>query len=481
MTRLVAIGILVTAAVAIAVAQGPGRTNSNWPTTGADAQRTSWMKNEIKLSASAFASASEKPVQLLWKTKLDAQANRTPALTQPLLLQNIISHMGFKALAFVATSADVVYAIDYDLNRVYWRQPLSSAARSGRTATCGPGAPAITRAASVIPPGMPGARGPAPGGRGPTGPPPANRGGINTANLPINSAVYAVSSGGMLHFLNPHIGQDIQPAIKFLPATANVSGLIQLDNVLYAATADNCGGAPPGVWAIDLGKDAKTITRWESSAGNVVGATGPAFGLDGTLFVATAKTVAALDSRTLKLRDQFAAPTAFTTSPVAFQIKERDLLAVGNSDGTVYLLDAKSLAGAPLARSSNYGPLPETLHALATWEAPDGTRWILAPSRTALVAFKVAQSGSGFSLEKGWTRDMSSPVAPTILNDIVFAIGGGRSAVLYALDGRTGSELWNSGSVITASSTVAPSAGDSQIYVSANDGTLYAFGLPQER
>lgn len=485
MRRLVAIGIFVAASIAAATAQGPGRTNSDWPTIGADAQRTSWMRNEGKLSAAAIANAApDKPaVQLLWKSKLDTQAGRPVALGQPLLLQNIISHMGFKALAFVATSAEVVYAIDYDLNRVYWRQPLSTAARGARTGTCGSGVPAVTRAARVIPPGMPGARGGpgGAGGRGPVGPPPANRGGINTNNLPINSAVYAVSSGGMLHFLNPHIGQDIQPAIKFLAPTANVTGLIQLENVLYAATADNCGGGRPGVSAIDLGSEARTVTRWESSTGNIVGTTGPAFGLDGTMFVAASRSVVALERRSLKQRDQFEAATAFTTSPVAFQIKDRDLVAVENSDGTVYLLDAKALAGAPLARSPEYGPLPETPHALATWEEPDGTRWILAPSRTALVAFKVTQSGNSFTLEKAWTRDMASPAAPTILNDIVFALGGGRSAVLYALDGRTGKELWNSGSAITASSTVAPAAGDSQIYVSANDGTLYAFGLPMER
>ena len=34
------------------------------------------------------------------------------ALTQPLLLQNIISYKGFKALAFVGGSADNVYSID---------------------------------------------------------------------------------------------------------------------------------------------------------------------------------------------------------------------------------------------------------------------------------------------------------------------------------------------------------------------------------
>ena len=58
----------------------------------------------------------------------------------------------------------------------------------------------------------------------------------------------------MVHFLNPHIGEDIQPPVKFLPPNAKVAGLILIDNVLYAATADNCGGAPDGIWALDLGR-----------------------------------------------------------------------------------------------------------------------------------------------------------------------------------------------------------------------------------
>ena len=54
--------------------------------------------------------------------------------------------------------------------------------------------------------------------------------------------------------------------------------------------------------------------------------------------------------------------------------------------------------------------------------------------------------------------------------------------MLYALDGATGKELWTSGTTITSFVPgVGPSAGDSQVYVVTNDGTLYAFGVPMER
>jgi outer membrane protein assembly factor BamB len=469
--RLVVFAAVMAIGGVIAWAQGPGRTNSNWPTIGADAQRTSWMKNEVKLSAGAMTG-----FQFLWKARLDAQAAPAIAVSQPLLLQNIISHKGFKALAFVAAGADV-YAIDYDLNRVYWKQRLSTAAKpSAAAAACG-GKTAITRAASVAPPGPPGGRGGAPGpsGRGPAQ-------GINPNNLPINSAVYAVSSGGMLHFLNPHIGEDIQPPVKFLSPNAKVSGLIAIDNVLYAATSDNCGGVPNGVWALDLG-EVRTISKWESASGNVVGTAGPTFGLDGWLYVATQKAIVRLEPKSLRPGGSFAAQTPLTTAPVAFRVKDREFLAAANSDGRVYLLDAKALAGGtPAARSPEYAAAVEpSSAALATWEEPDGTRWIVAPARTGVVAFKLVAEGGNVALQQGWTsREIPSPTPPTILNDIVLAAAG-RPAVLYALDGRTGQELWNSGTAMSSSTRVAPAAGDSQVYVVTDDGTLYAFGLPQER
>jgi outer membrane protein assembly factor BamB len=335
----------------------------------------------------------------------------------------------------------------------------------------------------------------------------------------MNNATYAISSGGMLHFLNPHIGEDIQTPVKFLPPRAKVSGLIQIDNVLYAATSDNCGSAPNGVWAMDLSNDARPITRWESS-GSVVGTTGPAFAADGTVFAATGAAVAAantkpaaaavnsvvaLEPRSLKLRDYFTAPTPFTSAPIVVRFRDRDFVAAANSDGRVYVLDGKTPGGADhltaLARSEAYSALPAGIpQALATWEEQSGTRWILAPATGGIVAFRLVERGDGVALERGWSSPaLSAPSPPTILNDVVLVVDGGLvpdgaktpaaeriksagTAVLHALDGRTGKALWNSGKTIASfTQGVAPAAGDSQVYVVTYDGTLYAFGLPMER
>jgi outer membrane protein assembly factor BamB len=54
-------------------------------------------------------------------------------------------------------------------------------------------------------------------------------------------------------------------------------------------------------------------------------------------------------------------------------------------------------------------------------------------------------------------------------------------AVIYALDGVSGKELWNSGATITSFARGgALSGGVGQIYFTTYDGTIYAFGFQME-
>ena len=121
--RLTGIALMSLTVVSnLASAQGRGG-GGNWPVAGSDPQRTSWVRSDPKISKESM----QKPgFQLLWKAKLENQARQLSSLTQPLLLPNIISYKGFKALAFVGGSSDTVYAIDYDLSRVFWQRRLDS-------------------------------------------------------------------------------------------------------------------------------------------------------------------------------------------------------------------------------------------------------------------------------------------------------------------------------------------------------------------
>jgi outer membrane protein assembly factor BamB len=142
-----------------------------------------------------------------------------------------------------------------------------------------------------------------------------------------------------------------------------------------------------------------------------------------------------------------------------------------------------------------------------------GTTWLLAPvasplpagdwpyvsgrpRKGAIVAMKVVEAGGKLSLEPGWvSRDLDEPITPLIVNGVVFAVATGRPAsagpggeargnpaVLYALNGTTGKELWNSGRTITSFVTDHSFwAGNDQINVGTYDGNVYAFGFTMER
>jgi hypothetical protein len=96
-----------------AVTHAQGRGGGAWSTVGGDPQRTGWARTDPRISKE---SAAKPGLQLLWKRQLQ---KGTASLTQPVLLPNIISYKGFKALAYLGGPGDTVYSIDYDLNRMF--------------------------------------------------------------------------------------------------------------------------------------------------------------------------------------------------------------------------------------------------------------------------------------------------------------------------------------------------------------------------
>jgi hypothetical protein len=528
---------------ATVMSHAQGRGGGAWTTVGGDAQRTASVRTDAKISLTSMQSPG---FQFLWKRKLDAQP-----LTQPLLLPNIIAYKGFKALAFVGSASGTVYSIDYDLNRMFWEQKLATSA--AKVPTCASGLPVLTKSTALVPAvggrgnrgagpgGGPGAApgGAAPGAAAPGGaapaPPPGGGGfgggqggrGRGPAGPQIASGrgggdnVFAISTGGMVHVMNPQIGTDQIPPVKFLPGPANVAGSVLVDTTLYAATTGNCPGVANGVWAVDLASDAKTVTSYDAQGAAVAGSAAPTFGTDGTIYFATgagsspvANSIVSLTSPALTQKDSFTVGSPFTSNPIAFQYKGKDLIVAANKDGRLYVLDSASLGGAdhktPLHKSSPVSTATQTTTGLASWQDAAGTRWVVvtlsgpapadtkfamangAVSRGALAAFTLVDQNDVPTLRPQWiSRDLAAPVTPVAVNGVVFALASGEAtargqkstpAVLYALDAATGKELWTSGTTITSPVRgVGPSAGDSQVYVAGSDGTLYVFGMPMER
>jgi hypothetical protein len=396
---------------------------------------------------------------------------------------------------------------------VFWEQKIRPASA---TAACPSRPLAITRVTPVAAAAP--ARGGG-GGRGRGAGAPQIAGGRGG-----NDNLFAIAGDGSVHVMNPQVGTDQIPPVKFLPPNASVVGSILVDNVLYAATTGHCGATPSGVWAVDLVSEAKTVTSFDAKGASIAGSAAPTFGTDGTVYIATgagnspvARAVVALEAKSLAQKGWFSAASPFTSHPVVFQHAGKDLVVAANQDGRLYVLDGASMSGGdhktPLAKTAAIPGASGQIAGLSSWVDDGGTRWIAASvsgtlgaetrfamtngavTRGALVAFTVVDANGAPTLQPQWvSRDLAAPVTPAVVNGVVFALSAGAaagtaastsqrsSAVLYALDGATGKELWTSGTTIaSAVYPVGPSAGDSQVYVVTRDGTLYAFGMPAER
>jgi len=532
------LGLLLTTLLNGLYAQRGG----DWMTVGNDAQRSFWVRRDSKISPETM----RKPgFELVWKMKLKNEARQLASVTPPVLFDFYISYRGFRSLGFVGGSSGNVTGIDIDLARVEWERAFPPGASKDASIECPGGmTSSVTRPTVAGYPGQGfggfGRGAPAASGVGepfegavtlkerearlasPPPPPPGASGASRRIAPPSNpyaptvQYVNAITTDGKLHSMYVSNGDEPNPPIDFLPANANARGLIVFDKTAYVATINGCGGLDNGVWALNL--ESKKVTKWKSDSG-VAGSTGFSVGPDGTLYVAnTSGDLVALEAGTLTAKGSYKAGKAFTATPVVFDYKDKDLIAVATSDGKIQLLDSAALAAPALSTTETFSSPDFATGSLASWQDQAGTRWVLAPAggataggagfgagngevkNGAIVAFKVVQQNGAPSLQPGWvSRDMISPLTPAIVNGVVFALASGEfrssdakltvaqrarrssNAVLYALDAATGKELWNSGSTITSfvhSGGLA--AGGGRVYVGGHDGTQYAFSFPME-
>ena len=103
--------VVIASACAAAMVQAQGR-GGEWTTSRGDAQRTSWVRTDVRLTKDAVQKGE---LKFLWKMKLDNDTRQLNALTTPVLMDRLISHRGFKALAFLGGSSERMYAVDTDL------------------------------------------------------------------------------------------------------------------------------------------------------------------------------------------------------------------------------------------------------------------------------------------------------------------------------------------------------------------------------
>jgi hypothetical protein len=543
MKKVTAAAVILACAVP-ATAQRP----VDWPSYAGDARRTGWERSDTRITKDNI-----KDFQLVLKRKFEKQQNGARALTPPVIIGLLISYRGFKELGFVAGSGGGLWSIDVDLDRVFWQKQLpASSAKAGSSPMCSDGltaTPTLTPPATfggrrpaarpaVTPPGTPISPGQPPSPAGRTAARPARLGGTGFgAPRPL----YVITGDGKLHQFNTSDGSDQYPALNFLPAGAKGSTLAMSDNVIYTTTSGNCGGAPNGVWAIDLAVEEAPVTSFLLNGGSAGGIGGLAVGNDGTVYVQTgpgpsdpasgkwSSTLLALTSKDLKLKDHISLPegssgannaTAMNvTTPVVFEYKDRDLVVSAGKDGRLYLLDSQSLGGSdhktPLYKTPQIAGGSAGNHGIwggiSTWEDGDGVRWVLAPvwgpltpefkapvtngatPNGAVVAFKVEDEDDKPTLKPAWvSRDMTSPQPPVITSGVVFAVSAGgytrqgqelrpnnsTHATMFALDGLTGKEMYSTGNQVTAPATLTgATVANGRVFFTTTDSTLYGFGI----
>ena len=221
----------------------------------------------------------------------------------------------------------------------------------------------------------------------------------------------------------------LQQSIDFVPANARAFGLVSYDDTAYVATAGDCGGAGNGIWSLDL--NSKKVNHW-NTAKPIAGSAGPAAGPDGKQYIGAGDELVALSPGQLEVvAIHKLSGTEFSSSPVVFDFHGKNLLAIASRDGRLNLLDTAELNNPKELDRTEPFTENSPIGALASWQDFAGTRWVLAPGRKAVFAWKVVDRNGTPGFERGWTsRDLLSPriASPCRSIGVVLALSSGEFA-----------------------------------------------------
>lgn len=468
---------------------------ADWPMPGGNPQRNGWAGAERRINKGNVGG-----LKLLYKYQTDNQSNGVDGLSAPIISGNLITYRGFKEMLMFTGSSDKVFSVDADLNKLLWESHLPYAAAkpssASSTVACPGGltAPVITSGSSSASLQFAAIAARTPAGM-------TVRAARPNPYLPslaqsvypllpttltqLNS-LYTVSSDGYLHVLNSSTGEDLIPAVRFVPPNAKVTSLNLERNIVYATTADNCDGYRNALFAIDLLSPQKEVASFVLPEGEFAGTAGTAIGNDGTVYVQAAfspeggagriyDAVVALTPKDLKVKDYFtlsgkslkkARNHSPGITPIVFSFPGRDLVIAGSQDGRLYLLDSRSLGGndhrtplfeiaAPTAGSKNSGA-NGFRGVFSAWRDVDtGTRYFYAsvfgkvrsPAPGAknedpaangyIAAFELQGTNEKPALTPLWaSHGMMSPSPAVIAAGMVFVLSTGDPLVMTKKDGK---------------------------------------------
>ena len=489
----------------------------DWSITGADAGQSGWQKAEMTLSKESVPGS----FKFLWKIQLGQPSRDGNSFSEPLLATRLINAQGFKDIVF-SSSHDTLYAVDSELGNLIWKKQFD-------VKDAPAGCESSSLGLAIEPPQVinfrarraPGA--PRPAEEKPLAPEERRIGGASGGGYFGLKGIFVLPPDGMLHEQVLTTGADFAPPVKYLPAAnSNAFGLNIHGKKIYTATGLDCGGAPNGLWTIDMTTADYPVSSYLTQQIKPLALTGPTLGADGTAYIVTgagtsdsaakvyANSVIALGPD-MKPTDWYTPTSGLATihnvSPLAFTYKGKSLIIAPGEDGKFVLLDAASLGGpdhhTPLAQTASFSKAGEKhgWDGFGTWEDKDGTTWVFASVSTGIspdaakangatphggiIAFKLVDADGKLSLTPAWvSRDMTNPAPPAIANGVVVALSGGDSATnakLYVLDATTGAELYSSKDAITTYTKLSGvSIGDGHAFFTDHNGVLYSFGIAME-
>jgi len=492
---------------------------ANWLTDGGDNQRTAWQRNETRITTD-----SVKNMKLLWKVQLDNQPRQMHNLFPALIVTDVTTSQGPKEIAVVAGVSDNVYGIDVATGTRLWSRKFDSTfveqpGGRGGGVLCPGGSTATPVIAPTDTAGkylvyaiswdgrlrtLDAATGTDVAAPEPFLPPNGKPYGLNL----YKGVLYTTTAQGCGGNPNAFYGYDL--------ATKKVGQYLPGSGGLWPRTGPS------------IGKDGTVY------AGSGDGDYYPERQIYGQSIIGVKQNP---QTKALELKDWYTPTNAFwlrkrdldmnVTGPV-FDFKGKEYTVQSSKECRLWLLDTAMLGGedhrtpvhrTPLICNEEVNFTMGIWGALATWEDTTGTRWVLTPFwgpklpqfkapiehgqvvHGAVAAFKMEERAGKPQLVPAWiSRNMYMADPPVIANGIVFGFGSGESttqrwpepgrpggaagriaesthAVLYALDGQTGKELWSSGDQIASWNHFSGlSVANGRVYIGTFDGMLYCFG-----
>jgi outer membrane protein assembly factor BamB len=536
----------------------------DWLTYGYDPERTGWNRGETTLSKDNVSKLT-----VLWSTLLSTKPTPQALATfsPPVVVSGVKTAHGVKNLLFLLGADDTLFALDTDSGKVLWQKTFPNANKPARrpnwlcpkTANSTPVIDKIKGVIYFLP----------------------SDGKLRGVSL--NDGAQRLMPTEMVAPFARAWALNIFDNVVYTTSGRGCGEVSDPNSPIAAAETLNPGTSPPTlrggaplagppidpgmVTAVDVHDPAHPkLTTFYTSNGRPSGPWGRGGvtrGPNNTLLLETADgfmdtgsgqygiSILMLAPKATRLMDSFtpknwrylnAKDLDWSASPAVFALGGKILAAVSGKEGVIDLLDTSDLGGGasenhstPFYQGLQIGndaaagtePSQGIWGSIATYQTPDGKRFVYAPmwgpQSTKVSAFKFSSgpvpNGSIMALEvvadgakvaevPTWTSpDLIMPDPPTVANGVVYATQTGGQAwqnvplpdgsrrdpettgavyratpvsnlVLYALDAETGKPLYSSGKTITDWVHFGePVVALGKVFIVTHDSHVYAFGI----